>query len=57
MAAERTAGEMPIATIESQAYTQGVGETLILPGCYDFDNGVSVVPPDPSCDFNILPGP
>jgi hypothetical protein len=30
-------------------------ETLVLPGCYDFDGGESVIPPDPACDFSILP--
>ena len=32
-------------------------EELFLPGCYDFDAGASLTPPDPGCDFTFLPGP
>jgi hypothetical protein len=39
------------------AFAQGTAEILVLPGCFDFDHGVSAVPPDPACDFNVLPGP
>lgn len=35
----------------------GSDEIIVLPGCFDFDNGVSLTPPDPNCDFNLLPGP
>lgn len=38
-------------------YAQKMGETVVLPACYDFDDGASVVPPDPACDFSLLPGP
>lgn len=31
-------------------------EVVALPGCFDFDNGGSLAPPDPNCDFNLLPG-
>ena len=49
--------ETPTAPAASTAYAQGSAETLVLPGCYDFDHGASLAPPDPACDFNILPGP
>jgi hypothetical protein len=32
-------------------------ETIVLPGCFDFDNGVSLTAGDPNCDFTLLPGP
>ena len=35
----------------------GSDEIIVLPGCFDFDNGLSLAPPDPNCDFNFLPGP
>jgi hypothetical protein len=38
-------------------YAQKRGETLALPGCYDFDEGASLTPPDSACDFSMLPGP
>lgn len=49
--------ETPTAATASTVYAEGLAQTLALPACYDFDHGVSVVPPDPACDFNILPGP
>jgi hypothetical protein len=42
---------------EEPLYAQKMGETVALPACYDFDDGMSVVPPDDACDFSILPGP
>lgn len=42
---------------DDAVYAQKAGETLILPGCYDFDEGVSLTPPDGACDFSVLPGP
>lgn len=38
-------------------YAERSGEMLALPGCYDFDEGLSLVPPDSACDFSVLPGP
>jgi hypothetical protein len=38
------------------AHSSSENETIVLPGCFDFDNGVSLAPPDPNCDFNLLPG-
>lgn len=45
------------APAESAAHARGVGETLILSGCFDFDGGVNVIPPDSAGDFTMLPGP
>lgn len=42
---------------EDGIYARKMGETVVLPACYDFDAGASVVPPDPACDFSLLPGP
>jgi hypothetical protein len=42
---------------EEPVYAQKMGETVALPACYDFDDGMSVVPPDEACDFSLLPGP
>ena len=39
------------------AHSSGDNETIVLLGCFDFDNGVSLTPPDPNCDFTLLPGP
>jgi hypothetical protein len=39
------------------AHSSGDNETIVLPGCFDFDNGVSLPPPDLNCDFTLLPGP
>ena len=39
------------------AHSSGDNETIVLPGCFDFDNGVSLTPADPNCDFTLLPGP
>jgi hypothetical protein len=38
-------------------YNSGSNEIVVLPGCFDFDNGISLAPPDPNCDFNLLSGP
>ncbi len=39
------------------AHSSSNNEIIVLPGCFDFDNGVSLAPPDPNCDFTLLPGP
>lgn len=39
------------------AHNSGDNEIIVLPGCFDFDNGVSLIPTDPNCDFTLLPGP
>lgn len=51
------AATSPEASFESDTHAEGTAEILILPGCFDFDSGVSLAPPDPVCDFNVLPGP
>lgn len=45
--------------LEDTVYAAKNGETLVLPGCFDFDEGVSLAPPDSdsACDFSVLPGP
>jgi hypothetical protein len=47
----------PILEPIPATHNRGSNEIIILPGCFDFDNGVSLTPPDPDCDFNLLPGP
>lgn len=49
--------ETPLASSGIPPYGQGNDVMLVLPGCFDFDGGVSLAPPDPACDFNLLPGP
>lgn len=60
--AEPAATEILIPEMEDMpeevvVYAQKTGETLALPGCYDFDEGASLIPPDNACDFSMLPGP
>lgn len=38
-------------------HNSGSDDVVVLPGCFDFDNGGTLAPPDPNCDFNLLPGP
>lgn len=47
----------PILETIPVTHNNGSNEIIILPGCFDFDNGASLAPPDPDCDFNLLPGP
>ncbi len=47
----------PILENIPATHNNGSNEIIILPGCFDFDNGASLTPPDPDCDFNLLPGP
>lgn len=55
--AETAVLEPETASGGNAVYAQKVGETVMLPACFDFDNGASVVPPDTACDFSMLPGP
>lgn len=55
--AETAVLEPETASAGSAVFAQKVGETVVLPACYDFDSGASVVPPDTACDFSLLPGP
>jgi hypothetical protein len=54
--------ELAIPNPEDEPATSGIyssddNEIIVLPGCFDFDNGVSLTPPDSNCDFTLLPGP
>jgi hypothetical protein len=56
-AARQTAvAEKLAAHVENVVYAQGTVDRFVLPGCFDFDNGVISAPPDTACDFNFLPG-